>query len=607
MDATKLKLCRCSLANGCDGLTKGWLPNVLYGNISRSDSKWLNEVCVTDGKCYQSIRAGPSIHAFGCIDVKEEKDKLLPDMPGFEAQICTNLTDLQYQEDEYWICCDSKNFCANQTLLPTNFPTRFELTVPPVHDISRHGFFGYPIVLGMSFVAVTLLIGFGCGYLVWYLKNGGTFTTMFKSKNRTILIHDSDRSVMAPSTDMTSAGGGESIEMSSIDHRQLSADALIKHQVVFKLLSDLESTSGSGSGPPILQERTISHQITLNHQIGNGRFGTVYCGSWHFEQVAVKVFNSCDEMAYLREVMIYETKMLRHPNILRFIGNDRADYGENSELWLVTEYHPLGSVYDYLLKNTIDVKQCFDFIRSSANGIAFLHSEIISNRRTSKPGIAHRDIKTRNIMVKNDMTCAIGDFGLSVTIDPNTGKIDVPPESKCGTTRYLAPEILAGSLQTNLLESYKMADMYAFSLVMWECLMRTEEGRIRAHPPEECIPYLGDVQRDPPDKIMCDIVYNKSVRPRIPNEWMENPSVRLIIETMRECWATNPTARLSALQVRMKLEKKQNELPQLINIDEKDLIDIHYSPPPLVRESAAQRTSRVSPIRKRDEHEPLIK
>lgn len=49
---------------------------------------------------------------------------------------------------------------------------------------------------------------------------------------------------------------------------------------------------------------------------------------------------------------------------------------------------------------------------STASGLAHLHTEI--HGTPGKPAIAHRDIKTRNILVKDDLSCCIADFGLAV-------------------------------------------------------------------------------------------------------------------------------------------------------------------------------------------------
>ncbi len=88
-----------------------------------------------------------------------------------------------------------------------------------------------------------------------------------------------------------------------------------------------------------------------------------------------------------------------------------------------------------------------------------------------KPVIAHRDIKPNNILIKKDMSCCIGDLGLAVT-ESDFSKGGKLPNPKQGTKRYLAPEILGGTIITKNIHSYVMADIYAFSLIIWEVTRR---------------------------------------------------------------------------------------------------------------------------------------
>jgi serine/threonine protein kinase len=72
----------------------------------------------------------------------------------------------------------------------------------------------------------------------------------------------------------------------------------------------------------------------------------------------------------------------------------------------------------------------------------------------NKQPIAHRDIKSRNILVSSSGECVIGDLGLALRLDDfhrqkmeinGIGiKIDNPLEKKIGTTRYMPPEVLTG-------------------------------------------------------------------------------------------------------------------------------------------------------------------
>ena len=49
---------------------------------------------------------------------------------------------------------------------------------------------------------------------------------------------------------------------------------------------------------------------------------------------------------------------------------------------------------------------------------------------SGKPAIAHRDLKSKNILVKKDLTCAIADLGLCVRHNPETDSVDIPNNSK---------------------------------------------------------------------------------------------------------------------------------------------------------------------------------
>ena len=54
-----------------------------------------------------------------------------------------------------------------------------------------------------------------------------------------------------------------------------------------------------------------------------------------------------------------------------------------------------------------------------------------------KPAIAHRDLKSKNILVKKDLTCAIADLGLCVRHKAETDSVDIPNNSKVYTTIYI--------------------------------------------------------------------------------------------------------------------------------------------------------------------------
>ena len=78
-----------------------------------------------------------------------------------------------------------------------------------------------------------------------------------------------------------------------------------------------------------------------------------------------------------------------------------------------------------------------------------------------KPAIAHRDLKSKNILVKKDLTCAIADLGLCVKHEAESDTVDLPNNRKVGTKRYLAPELLDETLNPQHFDSWKRADVHS--------------------------------------------------------------------------------------------------------------------------------------------------
>lgn len=305
------------------------------------------------------------------------------------------------------------------------------------------------------------------------------------------------------------------------------------------------TTSGSGSGLPLLVQRSIARQIQLIDVIGKGRFGEVWKGHWRGETVAVKIFFSRDERSWFREVEIYQTVMLRHDNILGFVAADNKDNGTWTQLWLITDYHMNGSLFDYLNRTTVDISTMCKMTYSIANGLAHLHMEIMSTQ--GKPAIAHRDLKSKNILVKASKECAIADLGLAVRFDSVTNSVDIPPNPRVGTKRYLAPEVLGETINTNHFDSFKRADIYAFGLVLWEIARCCDIGGIYEG---YQLPYYDMVAPDPTIEEMKRVVCLEKQRPAIPNRWQSCEALRVMSKIMKECWYHNPAARLTALRIK---------------------------------------------------------
>jgi len=339
--------------------------------------------------------------------------------------------------------------------------------------------------------------------------------------------------------------------MDDTEHNMDSADVpILGNGVVGPCLRDMidMTTSGSGSGLPLLVQRSIARQVQLLDIIGKGRFGEVWRGRWRGENVAVKIFSSREERSWFREAEIYQTVMLRHENILGFIAADNKDNGTWTQLWLVTDYHENGSLFDYLNRSTVDTTTMVRMALSIATGLSHLHMDILGTQ--GKPAIAHRDLKTKNILVKSNRTCAIGDLGLAVRYDAAVDAVDIALNHRVGTKRYMAPEVLDETVNSNHFDSYKRADVYALGLVLWEIARRCNVGGIYD---EYQLPFYDVVPSDPSIEEMRKVVCLDRQRPSIPNRWQSYEALRAMSQLMKECWYPNAAARLTALRIKKTL------------------------------------------------------
>lgn len=321
----------------------------------------------------------------------------------------------------------------------------------------------------------------------------------------------------------------------------------------------MDQSSGSGSGLPLLVQRTIAKQIQMVASVGKGRYGEVWLARWRGEKVAVKVFFTTEEASWFRETEIYQTVLMRHENILGFIAADIKGTGSWTQMLLITDYHELGSLHDYLQSRALDSNSLYFMVYSIASGLTHLHMEIFGTK--GKPAIAHRDIKSKNILVKRNGECVIADFGLAVRYVADRNEVDIAPNTRVGTRRYMAPEVLDESLNPANFEAFKMADMYSFGLVVWEMCRRCVTGDKIQMIEDYALPYYECVPNDPSFDDMHAVVCVKQIRPQIPLRWETNDVLCALSKVIQECWHQNPPVRLTALRVKKTLSKLHTDSP----------------------------------------------
>ncbi|RWS31721.1 bone morphogenetic protein receptor type-2-like protein [Leptotrombidium deliense] len=311
-------------------------------------------------------------------------------------------------------------------------------------------------------------------------------------------------------------------------------------------------------------------KLKIEEIIGNGRFGSVCKGVLNDQLVAVKTFNCHNRQYFLNERDIYMLPHMDHPSILKFIGVDDKCFNKGNsypEYHIVFNYLPMGCLQDFLRKQTVDWSTMCRMTQSISAGLSHLHSETHKGDK-HKPCVAHRDLSSRNILVKEDHSCVICDFGFSMQIAGSKCFVNGVEQnaettslSDVGTLRYMAPEILEGAVNLRDCESsLKQIDVYALGLIIWETASRCTDLYQGMEVPPYKQPFEHEVGLSPSYEQMQVLVTRHKARPLFPDIWKDtNPAIRALKETIEDCWDHDAEARLTALCVYERLQ----DLPSL--------------------------------------------
>jgi len=305
----------------------------------------------------------------------------------------------------------------------------------------------------------------------------------------------------------------------------------------FNSLSTLGDDTPASPPTPTLTHRPVQ----LLEIKARGRFGAVWKGQLSNDMVAVKIFPLQDKQSWFAEQEIYNLPQMNHDNILKFMGVDKRGENLQVEFWLVTSFHEHGSLCDFLKSNILTWDDLMKISLTMARGLAHLHAEVPSNKGSGiKPAIAHRDFKSKNVLIRSDMTACIGDFGLALQFRPNEVVGDT--HGQVGTRRYMAPEVLEGAINFSR-DAFLRIDMYACGLVLWEIATRCN---VVETPTDYKLPFEAEASPHPSLEEISDLVVTRKVRPEFRKAWRNHPGLSILCETVEECWDHDAEARLSS-------------------------------------------------------------
>ncbi|KAL0461058.1 UNVERIFIED_CONTAM: Receptor-like serine/threonine-protein kinase ALE2 [Sesamum latifolium] len=191
--------------------------------------------------------------------------------------------------------------------------------------------------------------------------------------------------------------------------------------------------------------------------LGEGGFGRVYHGILDDgTEVAVKLLtrdNQNGDREFIAEIEMLSR--LHHRNLVKLIGICI----EGRTRCLVYELVPNGSVESHLhgadrSKGPLDWDARLKIALGAARGLAYLHED-------SNPRVIHRDFKASNVLLEDDFTPKVSDFGLAREATEGSHHIST---RVMGTFGYVAPEYaMTGHLLVK-------SDVYSYGVVLLELL-----------------------------------------------------------------------------------------------------------------------------------------
>src|SRR5450830_777609 len=228
---------------------------------------------------------------------------------------------------------------------------------------------------------------------------------------------------------------------------------------------------------PYKKGDTIGHNYEVRGMLGNGGFGVVYLVYLHetSEVYALKTFKDeylADQEVrkrFQKEASVW-VELGRHPYLVRAIAVAEV----SGRLYIEMEYiapneEGLNSLEDYLRRQPPDLAQSLCWAIQICHGMEYAYSKGLR---------AHRDLKPANIMITQDKTAKITDFGLAGVLSESLatrfaglstqpGRFSPSGQTMLGTG-FGTPTHMAPEQFDNAADCDERSDIYSFGIVLYQ-------------------------------------------------------------------------------------------------------------------------------------------